>query len=144
MNWEGHAHPQKLNREMLPDRPSVKIGPLENYPLYSILWQVGSISTGTTTIGDSLIPRPFEGRRKCLVHTVCAWDNCICYTSLRLLFSAIMHLLLMSRDVFVECGMWEIFRLFPSCHNGSSLSVLIQSHYYWLFLYPSKSKRRDV
>ena len=24
--------------------------------------------------------------------------------------------------------MWEIFRLFPSCHKGSSLSVLIQSH----------------
>ena len=24
--------------------------------------------------------------------------------------------------------MWEIFRLFPSCHKGSSLSVLIQSY----------------
>ena len=38
--------------------------------------------------------------------------------------------------------MWEIFKLFPSCHNhinGSSLSVLIQSHYYRLFLYPSKA-----
>ena len=34
--------------------------------------------------------------------------------------------------------------LFPSCHDGSGLSVLIQSHYYWLFLHPSKSKRRDV
>ena len=29
------------------------------------------------------------------------------------------------RDVFIVCGMCEIFRLFPSCHNGSSLSVLI-------------------
>ena len=33
-------------------------------------------------------------------------------------------------DVFVECGMLEIFRLLPSCHNGSSLSVLIQLHYF--------------
>ena len=48
-------------------------------------------------------------------------------------------------DMFVECGIWEIFRLFPSCHDGSGLSVLIQSHCYWLiFLHPSKSKRRDV
>ena len=53
-------------------------------------------------------------------------------------------------DVFVECGMWETFMqagLFPiyySCHDGSGLSVLIQSHYHWLFLRPSKSKRRDV
>ena len=31
-----------------------------------------------------------------------------------------------------------------SCRDGSGLSVLIQSHYYWLFLHPSKSKRRDV
>ena len=31
----------------------------------------------------------------------------------------------MSHDVFVECGMWEIFKLFPSCHNGSSLPVFI-------------------
>ena len=31
-------------------------------------------------------------------------------------------------DAFVECGMWEIFRLFPSCHKGLSLSVLIQSY----------------
>ena len=22
-------------------------------------------------------------------------------------------------DVFVECGMWETFRLFPGCHDGS-------------------------
>ena len=44
-------------------------------------------------------------------------------------------------NVFVVAvAMWEIFRLFPSCRIGSSLSVLIQSHYYWLFLYPSKSK----
>ena len=33
--------------------------------------------------------------------------------------------------------------LFPSCHDGSGLSVLIQLHYYWSFLHPSKSKRRD-
>ena len=50
----------------------------------------------------------------------------------------------MNVNMFVECGIWEIFRLFPSCHDGLGLSVLIQSHYYWLFLYPSKSKRRDV
>ena len=59
-------------------------------------------------------------------------DNRIYYTSLRLLYSTIMHLLA-NVDVFVECGMWEIFRLFPSCHNDKSLSVLIQSYYYWLF-----------
>ena len=41
----------------------------------------------------------------------------------------IMHLV-MSHDVFVECGMWEIFRLFPSCHNGSSLSVFIITCYF--------------
>ena len=35
-------------------------------------------------------------------------DNRIYYTSLRLLFSTIVHLLIMV-DVFVECGMWEIF-----------------------------------
>ena len=47
--------------------------------------------------------------------------------------------------VFVECDMWEIFGLFPSYHNGSSLSVLIQSHYLLLVIFvPSKSKRRDV
>ena len=47
-------------------------------------------------------------------------------------------------NVFVECGIWEIFRLFPSCHDGLGLSILIQSYYYWLFLHPSKSKCRDV
>ena len=26
--------------------------------------------------------------------------------------------------------------LFPSCHDGSDSSVLIQSHYFWLFLHP--------
>ena len=36
--------------------------------------------------------------------------------------------------MLVECGMWEL----SGCSlvviaNGSSLSVLIQSHYYWLF-----------
>ena len=67
-------------------------------------------------------------------------DNRIYYTSLRLLFSTIMHLL-MSTCLLSAVAMWEIFRLFPSCHNGLSLSVLIQSHYYWLFLYPSKSNR---
>ena len=35
-------------------------------------------------------------------------DNRIYFTSLRLLFSTIMHILIMV-DVFVECGMWEIF-----------------------------------
>ena len=37
-------------------------------------------------------------------------------------------------------------RLFPSCHDslGLGLSILIQSHYYWLFLHPSENKRRDV
>ena len=45
---------------------------------------------------------------------------------------------------FAECGIWETFRLFPSCHDGLGLSVLIQLYYYWLFLHPSKSKRRDV
>ena len=35
-------------------------------------------------------------------------DNCIYYTSLRLLFLTVVHLLIMV-DVFVECGMWEIF-----------------------------------
>ena len=33
-------------------------------------------------------------------------------------------------DAFVECGMWEIFRLFSSCHDGLWLSVLIQLHYF--------------
>ena len=23
-------------------------------------------------------------------------------------------------DVFIECVMWETFRLFPGCHNGQS------------------------
>ena len=45
-------------------------------------------------------------------------------------------------DVF-ECGMWENSD-YSLVVNDSSLSVLIQSNYYWLFLYPSKSKRRDV
>ena len=74
-----------------------------------------------------------------------ARDNRIYYklTSLRLLFLAIVHLLIMV-DVFVECGMWETFvQVIPSCHDGSGILVLIQSHYYW-FLHPSKSKRRDV
>ena len=35
-------------------------------------------------------------------------DNRIYYTSLLFLFSTIVHLLIMV-DVFVECGMWEIF-----------------------------------
>ena len=26
----------------------------------------------------------------------------------------------------------------PSCHDGLGLSVLIQSHYYWLFLHLEK------
>ena len=64
-------------------------------------------------------------------------DNRIYYASPTLAF--LDYYAPINVDVFVECGMWEIFRLFPSCHNGSSLSVLIQSHYYWLFLYPSKS-----
>ena len=32
--WNGH--PRKLDREIFEDCPSVKIGPLENFPLYSI------------------------------------------------------------------------------------------------------------
>ena len=44
--------------------------------------------------------------------------------------------------MFVECGIWETFRLLVP--DGLGSSVLIQSHYYWLFLHPSKSKRRDV
>ena len=47
-------------------------------------------------------------------------------------------------DVFVECGSYVSCRLFPSCHDNSGLSILIQSHYYWLFLHTSKSKHRDV
>ena len=62
-------------------------------------------------------------------------DNRIYYTFLRLLFSTISYNAPINVDTFVECGMWEIFRLFPSCHKGLSLSVLIQSYiYYWLFL----------
>ena len=37
-------------------------------------------------------------------------DNRIYYTSLRLLFSTMVHLLLVV-DVFVECSMWETFML---------------------------------
>ena len=33
-------------------------------------------------------------------------------------------------DVFVERSMWETFRLFPSCPDGSGQSVLIQLHYF--------------
>ena len=33
-------------------------------------------------------------------------------------------------DVFVKCGMWETFRLFSGCLNGSGWSVLIQLHYF--------------
>ena len=54
-------------------------------------------------------------------------DNRIYSTSLRLLFSTISYAPI-NVDAFVECSMWEIFRLFPSCHKGSSLSVLIQSY----------------
>ena len=32
--WNGH--PQKLDREIFEDCPSMKIGPLENFPLYGI------------------------------------------------------------------------------------------------------------
>ena len=39
-------------------------------------------------------------------------------------------------DVFVECGMWETFRLFPNCHDGSGQSVVIQ----WLFFAPLKKQ----
>ena len=60
-------------------------------------------------------------------------DNRIYYTSLCLLFS-IMHLLMLD-----WVRMWETFKLFPRCHDGSGWSVLIQSHYYWLFLHPSKA-----
>ena len=35
-------------------------------------------------------------------------DNRIYYTALRLLFSTIVHLLIMV-DLFVECSVWETF-----------------------------------
>ena len=71
-------------------------------------------------------------------------DNRIYYTSPRLLFSTTVHLLIMV-DVFVDCGMWEIFvQVVPQLSRWFGFISLIQSHYYWLFLYPSKSKRRDV
>ena len=71
-------------------------------------------------------------------------DNRIYYTFLHLLFSIISYAPI-NVDVFVECGMWEIFMLFPSCHKGSSLSILIQSYIIAdYFCNPLKSKRRDV
>ena len=30
---------------------------------------------------------------------------------------------LLNVDVFVECSMWETFRLFPSCHDGLGIMV---------------------
>ena len=36
------------------------------------------------------------------------------------------------------CGRHS-YRLFPSCHDGSGLSVLIQSHCYWSFCTPQKA-----
>ena len=70
-------------------------------------------------------------------------DNRIYYTSLRLLFLTISYAPI-NVDVFVECGMWEIFRFFPSCHKDSSLSVMIQSYIITDYFCNSKSKRRDV
>ena len=56
-------------------------------------------------------------------------DNRIYYTSLYACFSRLaISYAPINVDAFVECGMWEIFRLFPSCHKGLSLSVLIQSY----------------
>ena len=66
------------------------------------------------------------------------------YTSLRLLFSIILHLLMSTCLLSVVYGRHST--QIVSCHDGLGLglSILIQSHYYWLFLHPSKSKRRDV
>ena len=38
----------------------------------------------------------------------------------------------------------QVVPYISSCHDGLGLSVLIQLHYYWLFLHPSKRKHRDV
>ena len=56
-------------------------------------------------------------------------DNRIYYTSLCLLFSTIMHRLMSTCLLSVVCGRYSGYSLY-SCHNGSSLSVLIQSHYF--------------
>ena len=40
-------------------------------------------------------------------------DNCIYYTSLHLLFSTIMHLLMLT-CLLSECGIWETFRVVNS------------------------------
>ena len=40
--------------------------------------------------------------------------------------------------MFVDCGRYVSCRLFPSYHDGSDLTVLIQSHY-WLFCTPQKA-----
>ena len=53
-------------------------------------------------------------------------DNRIYYTSLRLLYLIITHLL-MSTYLSNEVRMWETFRLFPSYHDGGMVS-LIQLH----------------
>ena len=66
------------------------------------------------------------------------------HSYIRLLFSTIMHLLMSTCLLSVVYGRYSAQVV--SCHNGLDLglSILIQSHYYWLFLHPSKSKRRDV
>ena len=52
--------------------------------------------------------------------------DCIHYTSLRLLFSIIMHLGI-DVDVFVECSMWETFRLSPVIWHGWIVSFDTES-----------------
>ena len=44
-------------------------------------------------------------------------------------------------DVFVEYGSYVSCRLFPSCHDGSGLSVLIQSHYLLLAIFAPLKKQ---
>ena len=53
--YNGHdgARPRKLNRENFADWPSAKIGPHENFPLYSSLKQV-HVSVHSDTVGNML------------------------------------------------------------------------------------------
>ena len=71
-------------------------------------------------------------------------DNCINYTSLRLLFF-IMHRLMstyLSRKV---CGR-HLGSLGVTITDGGDgqFGSIACIDYYWLFLHPSKRKRRDV
>ena len=78
-----------------------------------------------------------DGRIKS-THTRCVRDSRIYYTSLRLLFFIISHLLMSTYLSSEVCG-W---------HSGCSLVVTMMGwsvwfnrmHYYWLFLRPSKKE----